>query len=211
MRPKIKICGLTRECDIDYINEAQPEYIGFVFAKSRRQISEEYASALKARTRKEINVVGVFVDAPQEQIIRLMENKIIDIAQFHGSESPSYMEGVKKRVDGYLIKAVRMGEDGYSTSFFEDYKEAGADYFLFDSASANHPTNYGGTGITFDWSKIPAVPLPFFLAGGLHADNAEAAASIVKPYAIDLSSGVEVNGVKDKDKILEIIRRVRNV
>lgn len=210
MIPKIKICGLTRDCDIDYVNEAQPEYIGFVFAKSKRQISPEQAMTLKTKIRKGISVVGVFIDAPQKQVIRLMKDKVIDIAQFHGNESPFYVEEIKKQIDGSLIKAVGIGKNEYSDSFFETYKEAGADYFLFDSVLESNPTRYGGTGITFDWCKTPKVSLPFFLAGGLHANNIETAISIAEPYGIDVSSGVEANGVKDKDKILEMIRRVRN-
>jgi phosphoribosylanthranilate isomerase len=209
VKSKIKICGLTRECDIDYVNEAGPEYLGFVFAGSRRQIDEAGAARLKSRIKSGIAAVGVFVNAPAEQIIRLMENGIIDIVQLHGQETPSYVEEIKRRANGPVIKAIRIGEEEYPSAYFEEYANAGTDYFLFDSGTSGG--GYGGTGVVFDWNRIPRTPLPYFLAGGLHAENIGAALSHAQPYAVDISSGVETNGVKDRDKILEIIRRVRDV
>lgn len=209
MKPKIKICGLTRECDVDYVNEAGPEYIGFVFADSRRRIDEAGAAHLKSRVKSGIAAAGVFVNAPAEQIIRLMHNGTIDIVQLHGQEPPAYVEEIKRRINGPVIKAVRIGEEEYPSSFFEEYAEAGADYFLFDSGTTGG--GYGGTGVVFDWNRIPRTPLPYFLAGGLHAENIGEAVSYAAPYAVDISSGVEKDGVKDRDKILEIIRRIRDV
>ncbi len=209
MKPKIKICGLTRECDIDYVNEAGPEYIGFVFADSRRQIDEAGAAHLKSRVKSGVSAVGVFVNASTEQIIRLMQNGTIDIVQLHGQEPPAYVEEIKRRISGPVIKAVRIGEEEYPSAFLEEYANSGADYFLFDSGTAGG--GYGGTGVAFDWNRIPKTPLPYFLAGGLHAENIGEAVSYAKPYAVDISSGVEKDGVKNRDKILEIIRRIRDV
>lgn len=211
MRPKIKICGLTRECDIDYINEAGPEYIGFVFAQSKRQVDTERAVFLKSKIKPGIETVGVFVNAPPEHVCSLVNRGTIDIVQLHGHETPSYVERIKKLTSAPLIKAVRMGEETYRSLFFEEYKNAGIDYFLLDSASAAGSSGYGGTGITFNWGKIPEMPLPYFLAGGLNAGNIREAARVASPYAVDISSGAETGGVKDRDKILEIIRRVRDV
>lgn len=211
MKPKIKICGLTRECDIDYVNEASPEYFGFIFAKSKRQIDEKAAALLKARAKSGIKAVGIFVDASKERIIRLVQNGTIDIVQLHGQETPSYVEHVKKLTGGLVIKAIPIGEKEYPGFMLEEYKNAGTDYFLFDSKAIGRDSGYGGTGVTFDWSRIPKAPLPYFLAGGLNAQNIVTAVSHVNPYAVDISSGVETDGVKDKDKILEIIRRVRDV
>lgn len=211
---KIKICGLFRPEDIEYANEALPDYIGFVFAESRRRVTAAQAKTLKQKLDPGIQAVGVFVNAPLEAAARLLEEGIIDIAQLHGSEDEVYVERLKAQTQRQIIKAVRV-------RMVEDIAAAQsnpADFLLLD-----HGT--GGTGESFDWSLVREFGKPFFLAGGIHADNIEQAMKAGRPamvsglpaiksgipYAIDVSSGAETDGVKDKGKILEIVRRVRNV
>ncbi len=186
---KIKICGLFRDCDIDFVNEACPDYIGFVFAKSRRQISVEQAALLRKKLNPQISAVGVFVNEDVNIINRAVAEKIIDIVQLHGNENEDYIS----KVNAPIIKAVKIG----------DQIPQNADYILFDGAVA-------GSGHTFDWSLLPQTHKPFFLAGGINMNNVQKAMETVKPYAIDLSSGVETDGFKDKNKILEIVRAIRN-
>lgn len=217
---KVKICGLTRECDIDYVNEAMPDYIGFVFAKSRRQVTGAEAERLKRRLAQGIRAVGVFVDEDMERVISLVKNGVVDIVQLHGSETPSYVEALKGRTGCKMIKALHPErgclEGGYAEKIcpdgglYEEYIRAGADYFLFDSGSR---TESGGTGRAFCWDLIPKVSHPYFLAGGLCLENIEAAMWLANPapYGLDISSGVETDGFKDREKILEIVRRIRNV
>lgn len=209
---KVKICGLTRECDIDYVNEAKPEYIGFVFAKSKRQIDEENAFHLRQKLNDNIVPVGVFVNAPQEQIERIYKNQTISVIQLHGDESPQYVEELKKKTAATIIKAVSIGEEEYTEAFFNTYIKSGVTYFLFDKKAVTQKNViYGGTGTAFDWSRIPQTSLPYFLAGGLNKENIAKAVSDTRAFAMDISSGVETDGVKDKDKIIEMIRRIRNV
>ncbi|MCL1940600.1 MAG: phosphoribosylanthranilate isomerase [Synergistaceae bacterium] len=191
---KIKICGLSRECDIDYVNEALPDYAGFVFAESRRKVSADQAYTLKRRLDPAITAVGVFVDQDITFISELLKSGIIDIVQLHGHEDEKFISAVCAPV----IKAVRIGEK----SEIGKKIDCPANYLLFDSPSA-------GSGKTFDWSLIPRTEKPFFLAGGINIGNISAAMETA-PYAIDVSSGVETGGVKDRDKILEIVRSVRN-
>lgn len=204
--PKIKICGLMKDCDVDYINESYPDYVGFIFAHTRREISAEDARRFRRKLAEGIQAVGVFVDEEPERVVWLLQEGIIDIAQLHGHEDAAYVEALKRKTGCLVVKALSP-ETGQREESYEDYVKAGADYFLFDSGNA---ALAGGTGKTFDWSLIPDGNHPFFLAGGLHAGNIEDAIYSVKPYAVDISSGVETDGVKDRDKILEIVRRVRN-
>lgn len=194
---KIKICGIKRECDIDYINEAMPDYIGFVFAKSKRQVSHEVAARLCAKLDKSITPVGVFVNAPIEEIVSLYNEGIIHMAQLHGQENSTYIKELRSQTDCPLIKALKIDRN-FDSSILSTLN---VDYFLFDNGA-------GGTGKTFDWSLMPKTEKPFFLAGGLNAQNI-AAAIAYAPFALDLSSGVEVNGFKDREKILEIVSKIR--
>lgn len=196
---KIKICGLFRDCDIDYVNEAKPDFIGFVFAKSRRQVSGIWAEAMRPKIRSEITPVGVFVNEPLANVAQLLNSSIIEIAQLHGVESENYIQELKSLTNKPIIKAVRV----LSHNDIEAAQHTIADFLLLDNGS-------GGTGESFDWSLVRKVKKPFFLAGGLKADNIEQAITTTSPYAVDLSSGVETGGVKDRDKILKIVRRMRN-
>lgn len=218
MDKKIKICGLTRECDIDYINEAGPDYIGFVFADSRRRVSVADARRMKDKVGAGIQSVGVFVDEQPEKILFLVEEGIIDAVQLHGHEDEYYVKSIKKHTSCPVIKAIHpaaaemtcgYGQGGSNTeNLYDRYAGAGADFLLLDSGSS---AMAGGTGQIFDWGLIPRISCPYFLAGGLNIDNIESALRQTKAYGVDISSGVETAGVKDKDKILQIIRRIRNV
>lgn len=199
--PKIKLCGLTRQSDIDAVNIANPDYIGFVFAKSRRQINEEKAKQFKQFLSPYIQVVGVFVNEKIEKIINLCNSNIIDMIQLHGDEDNEYIRKLKECVPNKIIKAVRVKE----SQDVERAIEIVADYILFDTY---HREQYGGTGETFDWNLISKVDKPYFLAGGINADNIYEAIKLCNPFCIDISSGVETNGYKDPKKILHIIDKV---
>ncbi len=203
---KIKICGLMHDCDVDFVNEALPDYAGFVFAPTRREISVKDARRFREKLAVGITAVGVFVDKEPEQVAWLLGEGIIQMAQLHGQEDAAYVEWLKIRTGCPVIKALHP-ERGTSMALYGDYVKAGIDYFLFDSGGAALP---GGTGRTFDWELVPQGNCPFFLAGGLHTGNIAEALRRVSPYGVDISSGVETDGRKDRDKILEIVRRVKN-
>jgi phosphoribosylanthranilate isomerase len=196
---KIKICGLTRLCDIDAVNAANPEYVGFVFAESRRRVTPRQAERLRARLAKNIVPVGVFVNERVEKIVTLTRNGIIAMIQLHGAEDEEYLARLKSLTNAPVIKALAMEPYGNAAP----HRETFADYLLLDSKG-------GGTGRAFDWRLIGATSKPYFLAGGLNAGNVAAALKETAPYALDVSSGVESMGVKDAKKINEFIRRVRN-
>lgn len=196
---KIKLCGLTRMCDIDAVNELLPEYIGFVFAaKSKRYVSPQDAKKLKERLNKEISAVGVFVNEAPEKIAELLNGGVIDIAQLHGSEDDEYIAKLKRITDKPIIKAFRMDIE-------QDIAAVGnckADFILLDSGS-------GGTGTSFDWSVIQSVVRPYFLAGGLYPENVGDAVKRLNPYAVDVSSGIETDGYKDINKMRKFVSAVR--
>ena len=165
---KIKICGLKRSEDVDYVNTYQPDYVGFVFAGKKRKITYDQAKELKKGLLSSIQVVGVFVN-----------------------EDISFVE-----IDVPIIKAIQIKNDD---SFNVDYD---VDYYLFDHGS-------GGTGESFDWSMLKEVNKPVFLAGGINLSNIDEALKM-NVYGLDVSSGVETDGFKDREKIKEIVRRARN-
>jgi phosphoribosylanthranilate isomerase len=156
---------------------------------------------MRKRLADGITTVGVFVNEPRENIVRLVKSGVIGIAQLHGDEDEEYISRLRDEADCGIIKAVRVrSADDIPTA-------TAADFLLFDAFSG---AAYGGTGEMFDHSLIKS-DKPFFLAGGLNSDNIEAAVRKTKPYAVDLSSGIETDGFKDRDKILDIVRRIRNV
>lgn len=191
---KIKFCGLFREEDIEYVNKLNPDYIGFVFAKSKRQITEEKAIDLKNKLKSNIKVVGVFVDEDIEKIIDLLSNGVIDIAQLHGNEREEDIKNIKNKSKKQVIKAIRVT----TSEDIESWKNSCADFLLLDNGQ--------GTGKTFDWNNIKNLNRPFFLAGGLSIDNIKEAIEKVSPMAIDISSGIESNGVKDYEKMKEVMK-----
>lgn len=196
---KVKICGLCRNCDVEYVNEAKPDYVGVVFAKSKRQVNYEIAELFHKTLDKNIKVVGVFVNEPLKNVVELVENGIVDIVQLHGNEEEEYIRQLKKNVSVSVIKAIRVD----NSSDILKAEKSSAEFLLLDSGS-------GGTGQCFDWRLIKNINKPFFLAGGIKLENVENAINMVNPYGIDVSSGVEENGRKDREKIIELIRRVRN-
>ena len=196
---KIKLCGLTREADIDAANLLRPDYIGFVFAKSsRRAISPEQAAERKKRLRSDILAVGVFVNEPTEHILRLLEAGTIDIAQLHGAESFDDVSALKRQTQKPVIQAFRVTRR-------EDVLRAiqsPADYILLDNGA-------GGTGERFDWSLVEGIRRDFFLAGGLSASNVQEAISCCQPFAVDTSSALETDGVKDPAKMAAFVAAAR--
>lgn len=193
---KIKICGLKRMEDIKIVNKYNPDYIGFVFADTKRKVSHELAKQLKNKLNSNIISVGVFVDAPKEEILKLFNEKTIDIAQLHGLESEEYICDLKEKTNNNLkiIKAIEMSKD---TNLLK-YDSSKADYLLLDSGK--------GSGKTFDWKLIRKdLKKEFFLAGGLNNKNITEAIDEFNPYAVDLSSSLEIDGFKNENKIKEIM------
>lgn len=201
---KIKICGLSRVEDIQMVNELLPDYIGFVFAESKRQISEGQARKLKALLHPKIKAVGVFVNPPMEQVVRLVEDGVIDMVQLHGDEEASYCQALGQKISVPIIKAIRL-KDERSLENMEGFP---CDYFLFDTYVAGQ---YGGSGKQARTSLLqgrqPAKH--YFLAGGLTSANVREALQQVNAYAVDVSGGVETNGVKDAAKVAAFIWAVR--
>ena len=195
---KIKFCGLTGDCDIDAANELRPEYIGFVFApKSKRYVAPERAAELKRQLAAGIKAVGVFVNDDLYHVAELLNRGIIDIAQLHGSEDEEYIGHLRQLTGKSIIRAYRI-------KTAEDIAEAEkctADHVLLDSGA--------GTGEVFDWKLIKNMKRPYFLAGGLSPDNVENAVEQLSPYAVDVSSGIETDGVKDKVKMAAFAAAVR--
>lgn len=196
---KIKLCGLTRPCDIEAVNELQPDYIGFVFAKkSRRYVSPEKAEKLKAMLAPGIQAVGVFVNEEPEQIVSLLEAGTIDVAQLHGQEGEREIRRLRELTDHLLIQAFRIDTE-------QDVERANAstaDYVLLDSGA-------GGTGTVFDWDLLQAIRRPYFLAGGLDTENLGTVKAKLNPYGIDVSSGIETDGYKDKEKMTAFVAAAR--
>lgn len=195
---KIKICGLFRGCDIDFVNEAVPDYIGFVFAESRRRVSAAEAAALRSRLKDGIAPVGVFVNAPPEDIRELYDSGVIELAQLHGTENAAYMQSLRRLCGIPVIKAVPVEKAGDILT----WQDSPADYLLLDSGA-------GGTGRSFDWKLLGEARRPFFLAGGIGPENIERALSL-DPYCVDVSSGAETDGKKDPGKILQLVRKTRS-
>lgn len=195
---KIKICGLSRTCDIEAANELKLDYIGFVFfKKSKRYVSFEQAKELKSALNTGIKAVGVFVDEPIGNIVMLLDNGIIDIAQLHGDEDEEYIKALRSKTDKPIIKAfcINREEDVVKAN------ESTADFVLLDAGM--------GSGTMFNWQYINKISRPYFLAGGLSIENAERAVEMLNPFALDVSSGVETDGLKDKDKMISFVNIIR--
>lgn len=194
----IKLCGLMRAEDIEAVNILKPEYIGFVFAeKSKRCVTPEKAAELKRLLNPEVKAVGVFVDEDIDNVSKLLKNGTIDIAQLHGSEDNSYIEKLKKRINTPVIKAfqIKSGED------IAEAQNSAADYVLLDSGK--------GSGQIFNWELIKSINRPYFLAGGLDTENIQSAIRSNRPFAVDVSSGIETDEKKDLDKMTAFVNAVR--
>ena len=195
---KIKLCGLSRPDDVLAANELAPDYIGFVFwRKSRRFVDYDTAIELKKLLDPKIQAVGVFVDEEPDTVNRLLNRNIIDLAQLHGGEDESYINRLRRLTDKPIIKAFRIKTE----SDIQSAMNSTADYILLDSGA--------GTGSMFDWELLRGVNRPYFLAGGLSPDNAALAVRSLHPYGVDVSSGIETDGLKDKTKMTAFVRAVR--
>ena len=197
---KIKICGLFRPCDIDYVNEARPDWCGFIidFPRSHRSVTPDQVRSLRAGLDPAIVPVGVFVDRPAEEAAALLNDGTIQVAQLHGREDAAYIAALRALAPGKEIwKAfkVRSPEDLAAAA------ASSADRILLD--------NGYGTGQSFDWSLAGSVTRPFLLAGGLTSENIPDAVARLHPYGLDLSSGVETDRLKDRDKILAAVAAAR--
>lgn len=226
---KIKFCGLFRECDIGFANALMPDFVGFVFAEnSRRFVDFALAKRLKARLDSSIKAVGVFVDSPVECVCEALQSKIIDMVQLHGNENNAYISALRESLQrNYgnatpIIKAIKMR----NSHSLEKVLESSADFILLDSTNA-------GSGVAFEWNLLAQklqdsrgldshdslvldshdfkrdFATRFFLAGGINTDNIAKAMSL-NPYAIDISSGIESQGIKNFAKMQQIIQMTRN-
>lgn len=198
---KLKFCGLTREADIRAANETRPDYIGFVFAESRRRVTDEQVARLRALLSPGIQAVGVFVNDDPTHIALLANRGVIDLIQLHGSESAAYIQRLRTMTAAPIICALRVGKQ-------TDIKQAESnlvDFLLLDTYTKDA---YGGSGRTFDWSLIGEVGKPYFLAGGLNESNIPHAMR-TGAYALDRSSGIETDGVKDAEKMRRVAALVK--
>lgn len=196
---KIKLCGLSRPCDIEWVNELTPDFVGFVFAqKSKRSVSPEAALELRRALKPDIRAVGVFVRETPSVVAGLLNVGVIDIAQLHGGEDEAYIQALRALTDKPLIQAFRVDTE----ADLDSARNSAADYILLDNGA-------GGTGAAFDWSLLKGFNRPYFLAGGLCPENVGAAVSELKPYAVDVSSGIETDGKKDYNKMKAFVGAVR--
>lgn len=201
---KVKICGLRRAEDIEAANRLRPDYIGFVFADSKRKVTREQAARLKEKLDPDIRAVGVFVNEAPERAAKIAGEDIIQMIQLHGDEDQEYIRRLRSLTEKPIIKAVRV----QSREQIERAGELSCDCLLLDTYTAGQ---YGGSGIPFDYSLIPEMKMPFFLAGGLNADNVAKALKESHAFAADVSSAVETDGWKDAGKMEAFIRAVREL
>ena len=191
---KVKICGLSTKEAVKTAVSAGADYIGFVFAPSKRQVTVEQAIELAKFIPSHIQKVGVFVSPSRAELLEAVDKVGLDFVQVHGQVVDKLFENLPCA----SIQAVQVDGDGHVPN-------SQADYLLFDAPVA-------GSGQTFDWGRLDTTELaqPFFIAGGLNEDNVEEAIQHFTPYAVDVSSGVETNGQKDHEKISRFIERVKN-
>ena len=204
---KVKICGLKTPDEVEIVNKFCPDYVGFVFAPTKRFVPFEKAKELKAMLKPTIKAVGVFVNEPVQKIIQYEKAGIIDMIQLHGDEDLVYMNSLKKESKLTVIKAVRIKDE---SSFKENQnilESSLIDYILLDTY---HSRQYGGTGKCFNWHLLKTIRRPFFLAGGIGVDNVEEAISY-QPYAIDISSKVEVEGIKNEGLLKAIFCKLDQI
>ncbi|WP_288310924.1 phosphoribosylanthranilate isomerase [uncultured Acidaminococcus sp.] len=201
---KIKLCGIRRPEDVAMVNRAQPDYAGFVFAPGRRQVTAEQAENLRRQLDPAIAAVGVFVKAPVEEAAALANRGTIQLIQLHGEEDEAYVKALRERTTAPIIRVIRVR----GPESLRDLDRYDCDYFLLDTYSG---IQFGGLGKTFDHSLLRQARFsrPFFLAGGLDADNVAAAIAGYSPFGVDTSSGIETAGTKDENKIRAFVSAVR--
>jgi phosphoribosylanthranilate isomerase len=198
---KIKICGLRRMEDVAWANELLPDYVGFVFAPSKRQVTPETAKAMIERLNPQIVTVGVFVNASAQELISVKESCGLNILQLHGEETPEFCENLNTSIwKGFRVKSE------LTFAIANGYRMEG---YLLDGYDAGA---YGGTGKTFDWRKAKDFKFnaPLIAAGGIDENNVREVIEILSPMAVDVSSAVETNGFKDPEKVARMIGKVRN-
>ena len=211
---KIKLCGMMKPCDIEYANRIKPDFVGFIFANTRRKISAVQAKQFREALDAEIPAVGVFVNEDIPVITSLVQNGCIDMIQLHGEEDADYIRRLREVCDVPVIKAVKV-------QTVEQIWQAAAlpvDYLLLDTYRKGV---LGGTGEAFDWELLREAKAAagdtaegelfgklYFLAGGLHAGNLREAAELGS-YGLDISSGIETDGSKDFTKMVEVMELVR--
>ena len=185
---KIKLCGMMRLADIDEVNKLKPDYIGFVFAKkSKRYVTPDQAKALRDRLDHRIKSVGVFVSEDLDEVCRLIDEGVIDLAQLHGDEDDVYIDSLKARTGCEVIKALKIRQKEDLMPAYESH----ADIILLDAGA--------GDGKAFDWELLKDFERLYFLAGGLDSDNVTDAIARLHPFGVDVSSGIEKDGVKDPE------------
>ncbi len=195
---RIKLCGLRLPEDAEAAGALSPDYVGFVFAPAyRRYIPPEQAALLKKRLPPGIRAVGVFVDEKAETVAELLNRDLIDLAQLHGREDEAFLSRLRALTDRPLIRAFRIRGP-------EDLKRAeqsSADHILLDAGA--------GEGRSFDWSLLSSFSRPYFLAGGLNPENAAEAVRLLRPFGVDVSSGIETDGRKDPEKMRAFVSAVK--
>ncbi|MCR2822605.1 phosphoribosylanthranilate isomerase [Lederbergia panacisoli] len=194
---KVKICGIMSEEAALSASDSGADFLGFVFAESKRKVSPEKAASIIQQLPEHVKTVGVFVNESYENIVRIAETANLDIIQLHGDETQDFC----KRLPYPVIKAFSIKEQDN----LNELANYDCDYFLVDSPGEKYR---GGSGIPFDWSLLENLKIPrdkIILAGGLDLENVKKAISVVRPAVVDVSSGVETNGIKDVKKIQEFL------
>lgn len=211
--PKVKMCGISKVETIPAIVDAKPDYMGLVFAPSKRQVTVEQAKILIEELHKQcinhydikvVKTVGVFVNETLDNLVRIADTANLDAVQLHGDEDETFIQSLKERTNVEVWKAIQIR----SAADVEKWIDSSADMLLFD---AYHKDERGGTGEVFDWSSLDAFERPFMLAGGIDSTNVARAIRTVRPYGIDISSGIETNGVKDDEKITAFTKIVKSI
>ena len=218
--PKVKMCGISKVETIPAVVEAKPDYMGLVFAPSKRQVTVDQAKTLVEELHKqytkrynngaeqsnndEIKTVGVFVNETLDNLVSIATETNLDAVQLHGDEDEAFIQSLKGRTNVEIWKAVQIR----SAADAEAWIDSSADMLLFD---AYHKDERGGTGEVFDWSSLDEFERPFMLAGGIDSTNVARAIRTVRPYGIDISSGIETEGVKDDEKIKAFTNIVRTI
>ena len=211
--PKVKMCGISKVETIPAIVDAKPDYMGLVFAPSKRQVTVEQAKILIEELHKQcinhydikvVKTVGVFVNETLDNLVRIADTANLDAVQLHGDEDEAFIQSLKERTNVEVWKAIQIR----TAADTEKWIDSSADMLLFD---AYHKDERGGTGEVFDWSSLDAFERPFMLAGGIDSTNVARAIRTVRPYGIDISSGIETNGVKDDEKITAFIKIVKSI
>ena len=218
--PKVKMCGISKVETIPAVVEAKPDYMGLVFAPSKRQVTVDQAKTLVEELHKqytkrynngaeqsnndEIKTVGVFVNETLDNLVSIATEVNLDAVQLHGDEDEAFIQSLKERTNVEVWKAVQIR----SAADAEVWIDSSADMLLFD---AYHKDERGGTGEVFDWTSLDEFERPFMLAGGIDGTNVARAIRTVRPYGIDISSGIETNGVKDDEKIKAFTNIVRTI